>query len=553
MSTTKFIFITGGVLSSLGKGVASSSLAHLLKLCNFKVDILKIDPYINIDPGTLSPFEHGEVFVTADGSETDLDIGHYERFLNKDFSKENNFTTGQIYLSVIEKERQGKYLGKTIQVIPHIVDEIKERILKLGEGKDFLIVEVGGTVGDIEGMVYLEAIRELKNTLGRKQVANVHVSLIPFISTSQELKSKPTQHSIIELRRLGVSAHIILARCSQALSDDIKKKIASSCDVPVENVIQARDVPSIYACPSEYLKEGLLDAIFRHFEIKANPDSQILQRWEGLVHNILNPKRTIKVGFVGKYVHLSESYKSYLESMVCVGAHLQVKIEVVFINSEELEMQAGENPAQLSTRIATTLKSLNLAGILVPGGFGSRGIEGMINAITYAREKAIPFLGVCLGAQLMVVEFARHVLGLKDAHSSEFNKKASHKVVDLLHSQAYTTHKGSSMRLGTHAISLQKDSLIAKAYGKLEVLERHRHRYTINPDYLDSYVQNGLEVVGNSVDGTDHIVEALALRTHPFFLGVQYHPEFTSRPLAPNALFVAFIQACLNALCPTNL
>ncbi|WP_120952562.1 CTP synthase [Helicobacter sp. L8] len=538
---TKFIFITGGVLSSLGKGVASSSLAHLLKLCNFEVDILKIDPYINIDPGTMSPFEHGEVFVTADGSETDLDIGHYERFLNKDFSKENNFTTGQIYLSVIEKEREGKYLGKTIQVIPHIVEEIKERILRLGQGKDFLIVEVGGTVGDIEGMVYLEAIRELKNTLGRKQVANVHVSLVPYIPTSQELKSKPTQHSIIELRRLGVSAHIILARCSQPLSLELKKKIASSCDVPEENVIEARDVPSIYACPSEYLKEGLLKAIFRHFDLEAHPDTQKLQIWENLVGHILKPKRSVKIAFVGKYVHLVESYKSYLESMVCVGAHAQLKVEVVFVNSEELELQKGQTDASLRARIANQLQDLQ--GILVPGGFGQRGIEGMINAITHARTHHIPFLGVCLGAQLMVVEFAREVLGLQGAHSSEFAPECVHPVVHLLESQAHIAHKGSSMRLGTHPIALKEGSLIAKAYGALEIKERHRHRYTINKAYLKSYAEHGLEVVAHSPQ--DQLIEGLALQGYKFFMGVQYHPEFTSRLIAPNPLFKAFVQACL--------
>ncbi|BDQ29186.1 CTP synthase [Helicobacter ailurogastricus] len=541
--TTKFVFITGGVLSSLGKGVASSSLAHLLKMCHFEVDMLKIDPYINIDPGTLSPFEHGEVFVTADGSETDLDIGHYERFLNEDFSKENNFTTGQIYLSVIEKERQGQYLGKTIQVIPHIVEEIKERILKLGQGKDFLIVEVGGTVGDIEGMVYLEAIRELKSALGSEQVANIHVTLVPFIATSQELKTKPTQHSIIELRRLGVSANIILARCSQDLRADLKAKIASSCDVPVQNVIQAKDAPSIYACPANYLQEGLLDAIFRHFGIQATLDKRQLELWADLVHNILNPQRTLKIAFVGKYVHLSESYKSFLESMVCVGAHLKVKIDPILIDSEELELKSTESETELKARVAHRLQDMD--GILVPGGFGSRGVEGMISAITYARESKKPFFGVCLGAQLMVVEFARHVLGLKGAHSSEFDENAPHKVIDLLESQAHTTHKGSSMRLGTHKITLKKDSLIAKAYNTLEVYERHRHRYTINPAYLEDYAKHGLEVVGQSFDHSQNLTEAMALKDYPFFVGVQYHPEFTSRLIAPNPLFKAFVQACM--------
>lgn len=543
-TATKFIFITGGVLSSLGKGVASSSLAHLLKLCAFEVDILKIDPYINIDPGTLSPFEHGEVFVTADGSETDLDIGHYERFLNKDFSKENNFTTGQIYLSVIEKEREGKYLGKTIQVIPHIVEEIKERILKLGARKDFLIVEVGGTVGDIEGMVYLEAIRELKSALGSAQVANVHVTLVPFIPTTHELKTKPTQHSIIELRRLGVSANIILARCSQDLSAELKAKIASSCDVCVENVIQAKDAPTIYACPSHYLQEGLLDAVFRHFNLTASLNTCVLKRWEELVHNILNPKVSLKIGFVGKYVNLGESYKSYLESMVCVGAHLKVKVEAIFINSEDLQLQEAESPEHLKERVKIALKDLK--GILIPGGFGHRGIEGMINAITYARENNIPFFGVCLGAQLMVVEFARHVLGLKGAHSGEFAPNAPYKVVDLLKSQTNTTLKGSSMRLGTHTISLKKDSLIAKSYGALEISERHRHRYAIDPSYLDAYQEKGLEVIATSLDGhNQRIIEALALQDRRFFLGVQYHPEFTSRLIAPNPLFKAFVQACM--------
>ncbi|WP_205436128.1 CTP synthase [Helicobacter suis] len=541
---TRFIFITGGVLSSLGKGVASSSLAHLLKLCHFKVDILKIDPYINIDPGTLSPFEHGEVFVTADGSETDLDIGHYERFLNKNFSKENNFTTGQIYLSVIEKERQGKYLGKTIQVIPHIVEEIKERILKLGQGKDFLIVEVGGTVGDIEGMVYLEAIRELKNTLGSVQVANIHVTLVPFIATSQELKTKPTQHSIIELRRLGVSANIILARCAQDLGADLKAKIASSCDVCVENVIQAKDAPSIYACPSNYLQEGLLKALFAHFSMQASLDQRELQIWEDLVHNILNPQRTISIAFVGKYTYLSESYKSYLESMVCVGAHLQVKVEVVFINSEELELKEGESIEQLKQRVA--LKMQGMQGVLVPGGFGGRGVEGMIQAITHARENKVPFLGVCLGAQLMVVEFAREVLGLKGAHSLEFKQDTPHKVIDLLQTQENTTLKGSSMRLGTHKITLKENSILAKAYNTLEIEERHRHRYTINKGYLKDYEQHGLKVMGQSVDTNGQVViEAMALEKYPFYVGVQYHPEFTSRLIAPNPLLKAFVQACM--------
>ncbi|CRF49928.1 CTP synthase [Helicobacter heilmannii] len=540
---TKFVFITGGVLSSLGKGVASSSLAHLLKLCHFKVDMLKIDPYINIDPGTLSPFEHGEVFVTADGSETDLDIGHYERFLNKDFSKENNFTTGQIYLSVIEKEREGKYLGKTIQVIPHIVEEIKERILKLGADKDFVIVEVGGTVGDIEGMVYLEAIRELKNALGSKQVANIHVTLVPYIATSQELKTKPTQHSIIELRRLGVSANIILARCSQDLGADLKAKIASSCDVPVQNVIQAKDAPTIYACPTNYLQEGLLEALFKYFGIQATLDKRQLDLWAGLVHNILTPQKTIKIAFVGKYVHLSESYKSHLESMVCVGAHLKVKVEPILIDSEELELKEGESQTTLKARVAHCLQDMD--GILVPGGFGSRGIEGMINAITYAREHKKSFFGVCLGAQVMVIEFARHVLGLKGAHSSEFDEHAPHKVIDLLASQANTTHKGSSMRLGTHKISLKEGSLIAKAYNVLEVYERHRHRYTINPNYLNDYAKAGLEVVATSCDHSQNLTEGMALKDYPFFVGVQYHPEFTSRLIAPNPLFKAFVQACM--------
>ena len=479
MSNTKYIFVTGGVLSSLGKGISSSSLATLLKQSGYKVNILKIDPYINIDPGTMSPLEHGEVFVTADGAETDLDIGHYERFLNTSLSKGNNFTTGQVYLSVIENERKGNYLGKTIQVVPHIVDEIKARIKAVGKGYDFLVIELGGTVGDIEGLPFLEAMRQLKHELPNTQVLSIHVTLIPLIRAAGELKTKPTQHSVQELRRIGITPQIIIARSEKPLSKDLKKKLAMSCDVADDSVIEALDAKSIYQCPLNFLKEGILTPIARHFAIA--PIKPDVSEWDMLVKKIISPKDEITIAFVGKYLHLKESYKSLTEALIHAGANIDTRVCIKWIDSEALEHTQG---AELG----------DVDGILIPGGFGSRGIGGKILAIRYAREHKVPFLGICLGMQLSIIEFARNVLGIEKADSTEFAPDTSHPFIYLIEnfidqcgkSQVRTIKSpmGGTMRLGEYECVLRPQSKIAAAYNHAKVVkERHRHRYEANPAY----------------------------------------------------------------------
>ncbi|MCE3037179.1 CTP synthase (glutamine hydrolyzing) [Helicobacter sp. faydin-H20] len=536
---SKYLFVTGGVLSSLGKGISSSSIATLLKAAGFKVSILKIDPYINVDPGTMSPLEHGEVFVTADGAETDLDIGHYERFLDTSLEKSNNFTTGQVYLSVIENERQGKYLGKTIQVVPHIVDEIKYRIKEVAKGNDFLVVELGGTVGDIEGMPYLEAMRQMKHELGFKRVISIHVTLIPYIKAAGELKTKPTQHSVQELRRIGISPQIILARSEKPLSKDLKKKLALSCDVDDDSVIVAEDAKSIYQCPLNFLKEGVLNAIARHFgmeNITPNMDD-----WDVLVKKIISPKNTISIGFVGKYLDLKESYKSLTEALVHAGANLDTRIDIKWIDSEKLSQ---ENIAELS----------DVDGILIPGGFGSRGVEGKICAITYARENKIPFLGICLGMQLAILEFLRNVVQIKEADSIEFNPNTKEPAIYLIedfidqNGQAQIrTHKspmGGTMRLGEYECILKKDSVIYQSYNKQEVIkERHRHRYEANPKYKPMLEKYGMFVSGES---KNQLIEAVEIKDHPFFVAVQFHPEFTSRLKNPNLIILDFVRQSLK-------
>ncbi len=541
MSTqeTKFIFVTGGVLSSLGKGIASASIATLLKHANIDVSMLKIDPYINVDPGTMSPLEHGEVFVTADGAETDLDIGHYERFLNIDLFKANNFTTGQVYSSVIEKERRGDYLGKTIQVIPHITNEIKERILKAGEGHDVLIVEVGGTVGDIESLPFLEAIRELGSDLGRKRALYVHLTLVPYLKAAGELKTKPTQHSVQELRRIGISPQILICRSETPIPKDMKMKLASSCGVEKNSVIEAADAKSIYKVPINFLFQNILTPIGANLDMKLNvPD---MENWNALVKNVIAPKKEVTIGFVGKYLELKESYKSLTESFVHVGAHLDTKVNLKWIDSEQINSDCDQGIF------------CDVDGILVAGGFGQRGVEGKIDAIRYARENKVPFLGICLGMQLALVEFARNVLKLEDANSVEFDPECKNPIIYLIDAfidasgqKQLRTHKsplGGTLRLGAYPCDTKAGSLLRKVYhGEKMIYERHRHRYEANPIYREKYEKNGLVISGES----DGLIEVVELKEHPWFLGVQFHPEFTSRLKKPNEVIFAFVESALQ-------
>ena len=532
----KYIFVTGGVLSSLGKGITSSSIATLLQHSGFDVSILKIDPYINVDPGTMSPLEHGEVFVTCDGAETDLDIGHYERFLNKDFHKTNNFTTGQVYMSVIEKERKGKYLGKTIQIVPHIVDEIKSRIKLAGEGSDFLIVELGGTVGDIEGMPYLEAMRQMKHELGSRQVISIHVTLIPLVRAAGELKTKPTQHSVQELRRIGISPQILVARCERSLDKELKRKLAMSCDVDDDSVIVAEDTESIYKCPLNFLDEGILTPIARHLELKELKPK--MDNWDMLVKKIIAPKSSITIGFVGKYLSLKESYKSLIESLIHAGANTDTKVNIKWIDSESVE----ENPALL----------YDVDSILVPGGFGERGIQGKLEAIRYAREKKIVFLGICLGMQLSLIEFARNVLGIKEADSVEFNPQSKEPIIYLIEDfidtqgkkqlRTHTSPMGGTMRLGEYECHIKKGTKLYEAYGQKSLIkERHRHRYEANPKYRELFANNGMIISGEC----NGLIESIELENHPWFVAVQFHPEFTSRLQNPNPIILAFVKQTL--------
>ena len=536
---TKYIFVTGGVLSSLGKGIASASIATLLKHSGYKVSILKMDPYINVDPGTMSPLEHGEVFVTADGAETDLDLGHYERFLDVNLSRYNNFTTGQVYSTVIEKERRGDYLGKTIQVIPHIVNEIKERIIKAGEKEDILIVEIGGTVGDIEGLPFLEAIRELKRDVGKSRAIFVHLTLVPYLSAAGELKTKPTQHSVQELRRIGITPHILICRTEKSIPKAMKDKIASSCDVEKNSVIEAIDSKSIYKVPLNFLNEGILEPISDYLELgELKPD---MKKWDSLVKRVIAPTKKTKIAFVGKYLDLKEAYKSLTEAFVHCGANLNSRVELLWVDSEDLEK--GKN--------FELLEEAN--GILVAGGFGERGIKGKIKAIEYARVNKVPYLGICLGMQLALIEFARNVLKLEDANSVEFDKNCKNPIVYLIDEfidssgnkqlRTHTSPLGGTMRLGAYECDIKDGTLLSKAYGrKKKVYERHRHRYEANPAYKEEYEKNGLIVSGESKG----LIEVVELENHPWFMGVQFHPEFTSRLQKPNKVILSFVEAALN-------
>lgn len=537
---TKYIFVTGGVLSSLGKGITSSSIATLLKNSGFEVGILKIDPYINVDPGTMSPLEHGEVFVTQDGAETDLDIGHYERFLNMNFSSKNNFTTGQVYLSVIDRERKGGYLGKTIQVIPHIVDEIKHRIRLAGEGKEILVVELGGTVGDIEGLPFLEAMREMKHEYGIERVISLHVTLIPLIRAAGELKTKPTQHSVQELRRIGITPQLIIARTEKEIPKELKNKLSMSCDVDYDCVIMAQDAKSIYQMPLNFLKEGMLVPIARFLKLpEFKPD---MKEWDLLVKQILAPQNEVTIAFVGKYLTLKESYKSLTEALIHAGANLDTKVNIQWIDSEELEK---------SEEALNSLKYVN--GILVPGGFGERGIVGKMKAIEFARIHQIPFLGICLGMQLAILEFCHNVLGIKEADSMEFNPNTKEPAIYLIENfidqqgkeqiRTHTSPMGGTMRLGEYECHTKEGSKLQAAYGGQKIVkERHRHRYEANPNYRSKLESQGMIVSGESKG----LIEAIELKEHTWFVAVQFHPEFTSRLQAPNLVILEFIKQSLK-------
>ena len=538
---TKFIFTTGGVVSSLGKGIASSSMGALLELRGLKVNFLKFDPYINVDPGTMNPFQHGEVYVTDDGAEADLDLGHYERFTAVRTSKRNNYTTGQIYDSVISKERRGDYLGTTVQVIPHITDEIKAKILDLAQDVDIVIVEVGGTVGDIESLPFLEAIRQMRGDLGRENTLYVHLTLVPYIETAGELKTKPTQHSVKELREIGIQPDILLCRTDRFLAPEVKAKIALFCNVDKNAVITAKNVETVYEIPINFHEEGLDDKIVEKLNIWTGQPN--LKDWERVVKKIKQPHRETTIAVVGKYVGLVESYKSLTEALRHGGIANDVKVHLRYVDSEQVEKEGPEH----------LLQGAN--GILVPGGFGTRGIEGKIKAIQYAREKKVPFFGICLGMQCAVIESVRNRCGLKGANSTEFDPQTPHPVIylmeawldqhQLLQKRSTDTPKGGTMRLGQYPCRLEEGSLALQAYGKKMISERHRHRYEFNNTYMDSLRKTGMVFSGISPD--KELVEIMELKGHPWFLGCQFHPEFKSKPMDPHPLFREFIRASLTS------
>ncbi len=523
----KYIFVTGGVVSSLGKGLASASIGCLLEARGLKVTLLKFDPYLNVDPGTMSPFQHGEVYVTDDGAETDLDLGHYERFTHARMLRDNNCTAGRIYETIITKERRGDYLGKTVQVIPHVTNEIKSAIRKPSQDVDVAIVEVGGTVGDIESLPFLEAIRQMRQELGRDNVVFVHLTLVPFIGTSGELKTKPTQHSVKELREIGIQPDILLCRTDRYLAPDLKAKIALFCSVAEEAVITAKDVENIYEVPLVLGSEGLDTQILKCLRMQT-PDRN-MQPWIDLIERIRHPKDEVTIGIVGKYVEYQDSYKSLNEALAHGGMAHDLKVNIVWVEAEGLE--SGDCAAQLA----------GFDGILVPGGFGKRGIPGMLKGIEFARTRKVPYFGICLGMQCAVIEYARNVAGLEGADSSEFDPATAHRVIYKLRELRGVDELGGTMRLGAWTARLKPGSFANQAYGAQEISERHRHRYEFNREYEDALVANGLDITGNTPDGT--YVEIVEVRDHPWFLGCQFHPEFKSRPLEPHPLFKAFIGA----------
>lgn len=533
---TKYIFITGGVVSSLGKGITAASLGRLLKNRGLKVTIQKFDPYINVDPGTMSPYQHGEVFVTDDGAETDLDLGHYERFIDINLTKNSNVTTGKVYSSVISKERRGDYLGATVQVIPHITNEIKELIARAGteSGSDVVITEIGGTVGDIESLPFLEAIRQMRFDVGRDNVMYIHVTLIPFLSAAGEAKTKPTQHSVKELRSIGIQPHVIVCRTEKPLGDDMKRKIALFCDTDPEAVIEVRDAETLYEVPLRLKEQRLDDIVLEMLKLDAPPAD--MAEWEALVSRIkgLKDDKPVEIAIVGKYVALRDAYISIVEALGHAGIANDARVNIRWVQAEDV---TDDNAAQLLAGVQ---------GILVPGGFGDRGIEGKISAIRHARERGIPFFGICLGMQTAVVEFARSVAGIPDAHSSEINPATPHPVIDLLPDQVDVENKGGTMRLGLYPCKIAPDTKAMEIYGTELIHERHRHRYEFNNAYRERLGQAGLVFSGTSPDG--RLVEMIELKGHPWFVAVQFHPEFTSRPNRPHPLFRDFVRAAKRFL-----
>lgn len=531
--STKYIFVTGGVTSSLGKGIISASLAKLLQARGYAVTIQKLDPYINIDPGTLNPYEHGECYVTEDGAETDLDLGHYERFINLHTTQANNVTTGRIYQAVINKERKGEYLGKTVQVIPHITDEIKRRIKLLGTKHkfDMVITEIGGTVGDIESLPYIEAVRQLKWELGPTNVLVIHLTLVPYLSASRELKTKPTQHSVKALLELGIQPDVLVLRTEHTLLPDLRKKVALFCNVESESVVESIDVSTIYEVPLLMLKENLDKTVLQKLNLPLGEEPQ-LKSWKQFIAKLKNPKQVVKIALIGKYVELPDAYKSIIEAFVHAGAANECKVKLELIHSEKLETE----------NIIDLLKDMK--GILVAPGFGHRGIEGKIAAAKYARENNVPFFGICLGMQCAVVEYARNVLGYADANSTEMVRNTNYPVIDLMEDQKNVTDKGGTMRLGAYPCVVSKNTKAFNAYGVEEVFERHRHRYEFNNAYLDNFIDAGMVASGMNPD--TGLVEMVELPKHPWFVGVQFHPEYKSTVVNPHPLFVDFVKAALS-------
>ena len=530
--TTRYIFVTGGVVSSLGKGIAAASLGRLLVERGLRVTMMKFDPYINVDPGTMSPFQHGEVFVTDDGAETDLDLGHYERFIDRALSQLNNVTTGRIYLNVITKERRGEYLGSTVQVIPHITDEIKAAMKRLAPENDVVIVEIGGTVGDIESLPFLEAIRQFRQELGRDNALFVHLTLVPFISAAGEVKTKPTQHSVRELMEIGIQPDILICRTERPLSQDVKRKIALFCNVEFGSVIESRDVHTIYEIPLLFHEQGLDERVVQRLNLPARaPD---LGAWRRMVQRVNSPREQVRIAVVGKYTELVDSYKSVHEALVHGGIANDAGVEISWLSSD------------LFTSAERALQILDQHdGLLVPGGFGVRGVDGMVEAIRHARESRLPFFGICLGMQTAAIEFARNGCGLDDSHSIEFAPECANPVITLMESQQHVTDMGGTMRLGAYPCRLSPGSLAADIYGVPEVSERHRHRYEFSNAYRELFVEHGMRLSGRSPDGS--LVEMIELPGHPWFMGVQFHPELQSRPSRPHPLFAAFISAAVRA------
>jgi CTP synthase len=530
--SAKYIFVTGGVVSSLGKGLAAASIGCLLESRGLKVSLQKFDPYLNVDPGTMSPFQHGEVFVTDDGAETDLDLGHYERYTHAKLSRDNNLTTGRIYEQIITKERRGDYLGKTVQVIPHVTNEIKSAMKKVSQDVDVSLVEIGGTVGDIESLPFIEAIRQMRQELGRENTIFVHVTLVPWIAAAGELKTKPTQHSVKELLSVGIQPDILLCRTDRFLAKELKGKIALFCNVEEEAVITAKDVASIYEVPLVFAHENVDTLALKYLHLPAR--ERDLSAWEGLVHRVYNPKDEVSIAIVGKYVEYEDSYKSLKEALTHGAVGESLKLNVTWVEAEGLESKGPEDKsyeAQLE----------GYDGILVPGGFGKRGIDGMLNAIRYAREKQIPYFGICLGMQTACIEFARNVCGLEDANSSEFDPSTPHRIIYKLRELKGIDELGGTMRLGAWECKLDSESIASRAYGQTEISERHRHRYEFNREYEALLTGAGLRITGSTPDGT--YVEIVEIPGHPYFLGCQFHPEFKSKPLEPHPLFREFIKA----------